>query len=281
MAVLSGSATWRCLSCSTRPASGWVSWSGSTSTTSTAGQPTVVRVFGRAAGVDGALRPPCRGCARPRWLTAGRPRLRVEGSRPGALLPGGPGLMDRNPAGRPHAGPPADRRGARRSRPGPARPAPHRSHPPPRGEAGPAVGPGAARALLARDHGALHPMSRPTGSGAGRPAGPPSRRGSPPAPPGQVVDRRTPPGVRREALFIPGRPPGTPRARRLAQRGRRRTGPAPTRSRGSRRSSASDPAPVQAGTGEAVGAPSHLKTADRVARGPDASPDVREAETGS
>ena len=60
-----------------------------------------------------------------------------------------------------------------RARHRPARPAPHRGHPPARGRRRPALGPGAARPRLAGDDAALHPRHhRPAAPGL--PAGPPA-----------------------------------------------------------------------------------------------------------
>ena len=170
-AAPSGCATSRSSSCSTRPASGWASCAGSTSTTSTG------RVGWCASSARGARNAPCPTACPPtgrsgRGWSRAVPRCSPrERARRCSSVRAARRIDQRAVRTLVHC---PDRRRPGRPRHRAARPAAHRRHPPARGRGRPAHRPGAARARLAVDHADLHPRQhRPAAAGlqAGPPAG--------------------------------------------------------------------------------------------------------------
>ena len=197
-----------------------------------------------------------------RWLALGRPALLVEGAG-GALFLGARGrridqravrtLVHRRIADVPG-----------RARPRSPRAPPHRGDPPARGGRRPALGAGAAGPRLPRHDAALHPRHhRPAPEGL--PAGPPPR----------LTDRlRARAGPRRRAASTRRTARSAAAARRAAApppsdgqagQGQQPHRPAPDEAQRVEVGLAADPAPVEAGAGEAVGA-HHAQGADHGAR---------------
>ncbi|CAA9419559.1 MAG: Site-specific tyrosine recombinase XerC, partial [uncultured Nocardioides sp.] len=122
-------------------------------------------------GADRALR--AAGGCRARALAGAGSGAAAGRGGGGCALPGCTRAPDR-PAHGARAGAPPHRRGARRSRHRPPRPAPHRGHPPAGGRRGPAVGAGAPGPCVPGHHAALHAREH-RAPALGVPAGAPPR----------------------------------------------------------------------------------------------------------